>query len=50
MRNKYIKNAKISEAEFRTVLRLFCLEMEAKKVSEFTGLNRVTINRIFELI
>jgi transposase len=45
-----IGNAKISEASFRIILRLFCLEMEAKKVSEFTGLNRVTINRIFDKI
>lgn len=50
MRNKYLKNAKISEAEFRVILRLFCLEMEAKKVADFTGLNRVTINRIFDKI
>jgi len=50
MKNKYLKNAKISEASFRIILRLFCLEMEAKKVSEFTGLNRVTINRIFDKI
>jgi hypothetical protein len=29
MKNKYITNVKISEAEFRQILRLFYLEMEA---------------------
>jgi transposase len=45
--NKYFFRAKISEAKFRTVLRLFCLDMEAKKVAEFTGLSRGTVNNIF---
>ena len=38
MRNKYIKKAKISEAEFRQILKLFCLEMEAGKIAEFMGI------------
>jgi len=46
MKNKYVKNAKISEAEIRRILKLFCLEMEAEKISEFIGINRVTANRI----
>ena len=50
MHNKYIKNAKISEAKFRVILRLFCLDMEAKKVAEFVNLNRITVNRIFDKI
>ena len=47
MKNKYVKNAKISEAQFRQILKLFCLEMEAQKISEFIGINRVSVNRIF---
>ena len=47
MRNKYIKNVKITEAEFHQILKLFCLEMEAGKIAEFMGKNRVSINRIF---
>jgi transposase len=50
MTNKYLKNAKISEAEFRTILRLFCLEMDASKVAKFLSLRRATINRIFDKI
>lgn len=47
MRNKYFFRAKISEEKFRIVLRLFCLDMEAKKVAKFTGLNRSTVNNIY---
>jgi len=47
MNNKYFFRAKISDDKFRTVLRLFCLDIEAKKTAEFTGLNRVTINNIY---
>jgi transposase len=37
---------KISEAEFRQILRLFSLEMEADKIAKFRGINRFTVNRI----
>ncbi len=47
MRNKYAKNAKFSEAKFREILRLFCLDIEAKKVSELTKLNRVIVNKFY---
>ena len=50
MKNTYIKNAKISEAEFRQILKLFSLEMEAAKIAEFMGINRVTVNRILSKI
>jgi len=33
MKNNYIKNAKISEGKFRQILKLFCLEMDAQKIS-----------------
>lgn len=48
MKNKYIKHTKISEAQFRTVLKLFCLDMEASKSAQFVGLSRITINRIYD--
>jgi transposase len=47
MNNKYFFRAKISEEKFRTILRLFCLDIEAKKVAEFTGLNRGAVNNIY---
>jgi transposase len=48
MKNKYIYGSKISVEKFRVILRLFCMEIEAKKVAELVHLNRVTINRIFD--
>ncbi|MDR0661280.1 MAG: IS1595 family transposase, partial [Prevotellaceae bacterium] len=47
MNNKYYFRSRISERQFRLILRLFCLDIEAKKVAEFTGLNRGTINNIY---
>lgn len=43
MSNKYLKYSKLSEAQFRAILRLFCFEMDATKVAEFIGLNRLTV-------
>ena len=37
MKNKYIIRSRISEAKFRQILKLFCYDIEAKKVSELTG-------------
>ncbi len=47
MSNKYFFRAKISDEKFRTVLRLFCLDLEAKKTAEFAGLNQDTVNNIY---
>jgi transposase len=47
MSNKYYFRSQISERKFRLILRLFSLDIEAKKTAEFTELNRVTINNIY---
>ena len=47
MRNKYFLGAKISEDKFRTILCLFCLDVEASKVAAFVCMNRVSINNIY---
>ena len=47
MKNKYIYRSRISESKFREILKLFSLDIEAKKVSELTGVSRVTINKIY---
>ncbi len=47
MNNKYFFRAKISNEKFRLILRLFCLDIEAKKTAELTHLNRSTINNIY---
>jgi transposase len=50
MKNKYIIRSRISEKKFREILRLFCIDIEATKVSEITGVSRPTINKIFDRI
>ena len=47
MKNKYCKRSRISEAKFRELVRLFSLDIEAKKVAEILGINRNTVNRYF---
>ena len=48
MGNKYVKRSRISEKKFREILQLFCLDIEAKKVSILTGISRVTIHKLFD--
>lgn len=45
MRNKYVNRAKISEAKFRELVRLFSIDLTAMQITELTGLNRNTVNR-----
>ncbi len=47
MKNKYINHAKISEAKFRQILNLFCIDIEASKVAEIFQVSRPTINKFF---
>ena len=47
MKNKYIIRSRISEKKFREILRLFCLDIEAKQTAEITHVSRPTINKIF---
>jgi len=48
--NRYAVRAHISERQFREIVRLFALDLEATKVAGITGLNRNTINRYFMLL
>lgn len=50
MKNKYIIRSRISAVKFREILYLFCIDIEAKKVAEITGISRPTINKIFDKI
>ncbi len=50
MSNKYFFRGKISEEKFRMIVRLFCLDIEAKKTAELTNLNRSTVNNIYRKI
>ena len=50
MNNKLILSSRISEDKFREILRLFCIDVEAGKVSEIIHVSRPTINKIFDKI
>ena len=50
MKNKYVLRARISEAKFRDLVRLFAMDLEANKIASLTRLNRNTINRYLFLI
>jgi transposase len=50
MLNKYIIRSRISEAKFREIIRFFCLDLEANKVAEISGISRNSINKIFKAI
>jgi transposase len=40
----------LSEAKFREIIRFFCLDLEAKKIAEISGISRNSINKIFKAI
>ena len=50
IKNRYIKRAKISEAKFRQLIRLFAYDLNAKTIASLTHLNRNTVSRYFALI
>lgn len=49
MKNKYLQHSHIEERTFTQILRLFCLDIEAKKVAEMTRVSRPSINRLYGL-
>ena len=46
MSNKYIFHSRISEHDFRRMIRYLSVDIEASKIAILTGLSRNTINRI----
>jgi len=48
MKNKYILRSKISEAKFRELVRLFCVDLNATQIAQVAGLNRNTVNRLLQ--
>jgi transposase-like protein len=45
-KNKHVLRSKISEAKFRQLARLFCVDLSAKQIAQVTGLNRNTVDRL----
>ena len=50
MRNKYIFHSKISEKQFRAIIRYYSLDIEATKIAQLIGISRPTINRILKAV
>lgn len=46
MKNKYIIRSRISEAKFREILKLFCLDIEAVKIAEICHISQKTTDKI----
>jgi hypothetical protein len=45
MKNRYAIRARISEHQFRHIVRLFALDLDATQIAALSGFNRNTINR-----
>lgn len=50
MKNKYILRSKISEAKFRQLARLLCVDLNATQIAKVAGLSRNTVNRLLQRI
>src|SRR5574344_119271 len=48
MKNKYVLRSKISEAKFRQLVRLFCVDLTATQRAQVAVLNRNTVNRLLQ--
>ena len=49
-KNRYLKNARILDTQFRSILKEFSFDSTASETAERTGIGRKTVNRIFHLI
>ena len=49
-KNRYSKNAKISEGKIKLLFKLFSLNLEATQIAKLVGLNRNTVNRYLRAI
>ena len=50
MRNKYIREARISERKFRELVTMFCADVPALTASRLTLVNRKTSQRVYALL
>ena len=50
MKNKYIIRSRISQKKFREILKYFAEDIEATKIANFTGISRISINKILKSI
>jgi transposase len=50
MKNRYLKNAHLSERKVKEILQLFCADLNATQIAHITGISRITINSYLKLI
>ena len=50
MKNKYVWRSRISEHQFRQIVRLFSVDLDATQIARLTGLSRNAINRYLKAI
>ena len=50
MKNKYVIRSKISQKKFGRILRLFCEDLEASKISSLTGVKEQCLCRLFRAL
>ena len=50
MKNKYVRRSRISEHQFRRILRLYSVDLDASQIARLTGLSRNTINNYLTAI
>ena len=50
MKNKYVFRSRISEHTFRHIIKLFCLDIEASKIAEITGVSEHSLNKLFKAL
>ena len=48
-KNRYLKNARILDTQFRVLLREFCLDSTASETALRMGVSRKTVNRLYQL-
>ncbi len=48
--NRYCHRLRISERNYRRILRYFLMDLEATKIAEFTGVSRKSMNRILKAL
>lgn len=49
MKNQYLKNSRVSEKVFRSILKYFCYDFNATQTANLSGISRNSVNRLFDL-
>ena len=49
-KNRYLRQTKVSEYKFRTILKAFAADITAQNTALLSGISRNTVNRIFKKI